>query len=99
MAVKVVWTARAQKDRFEIFSYWNARNKSNTYSRKLNTLFIASVKIISQYPLLGKPTSEKDVRFKIVKDYLIFYEYSENIVIILMIWDSRQNPDRIKTNY
>jgi len=99
MAKKIIWTVRAQNDRFKIFEYWNNRNKSNSYSRRLNALFKESVKIISRYPLLGKPTSEENVRIKIVRDYLLFYEIREDIIIILMIWDSRQNPKNIKFRF
>jgi toxin YoeB len=99
MARKIIWTTRAQSNRLKIFEYWNNRNKSNTYSRRLNELFKESVKIISRYPLIGKPTTEENVRIKIVRDYLLFYEIREEIIIILMIWDSRQNPKNIKFTF
>ena len=43
MAIKIVWTAKAENDLFYIFSYWNNRNKSNIFSNKLNGLFNTSV--------------------------------------------------------
>lgn len=56
MAKEVVWSLRAQKERKEILEYWRLRNKSNTYSKKLNQLFKESVKIITDFPQIGKPT-------------------------------------------
>lgn len=35
MARQIIWTERAQKERIAIFSFWNNRNKSVIYSKKL----------------------------------------------------------------
>lgn len=43
MAREIIWTKRAQNDRYSIFNYWNKRNKSKSYSQKLNNLFISSI--------------------------------------------------------
>lgn len=96
MARQVIWSLRAQQDKKEILEYWIKRNKSNSYSIKLNELFKESTKIIAGYPQIGKLTNEKNVRVKIVKDYLLFYEVTENHIFVLTIWDSRQDPDKLK---
>ena len=96
MAKEVVWSLRAQKERKEILEYWRLRNRSNTYSKKLNQLFKESVKIITDFPQIGKPTDDVNTRIKIVRDYLIIYEETETQIQILTIWDSRQDPDKLK---
>ncbi|CAH8284397.1 toxin YoeB [Mariniflexile fucanivorans] len=96
MVKEIVWSAKAQQDRKDIFEYWNHRNKSKLYSIKLNILFEASIKIILKYPEIGRPTSNKTIRLKTVKDYFIFYEISNEKLFILTIWDSRQNPKKLK---
>lgn len=96
MAKQIIWSERAQKDRKQILKYWTLRNKSNTYSKKLNQIFIKAIRIISQFPKIGKQTDDKNARIKIVKDYLIIYEETENIINILTIWDCRQNPQKIE---
>ena len=40
MAKRIVWSKFALENKLEILKYGNHRNKSNTYSRKLNKLFI-----------------------------------------------------------
>ena len=95
MAKQVVWALRAQDDRKKILEYWKQRNKSSTYSKKLNSLFKESVKIIVDFPEIGKLTDDKKVRIKIVRDYLILYEESETRIFILSVWDSRQDPDKL----
>lgn len=97
MVKEVIWSKRAQNDRKEIFTYWNNRNKSNVYSIKLNELFKKAIYLISEYPQLGKHTNNKNARIKVVKEYLIIYEIDENNrLLILSIWDSRQNPKRLE---
>jgi toxin YoeB len=96
MARQVVWSLRAQAERKQILEYWRRRNKSNAYSRKLNQLFKESIRIIRDFPQVGKTTDDPNARIKIVKDYLIIYEVTEKQIFILTIWDSRQDPERLK---
>ena len=96
MARQVIWTERAQKDRIAIFTYWNKRNESFVYSKKLHESFKESLKLISRHPLIGKLTNKKNVRLKILKDYLIIYEITESEIVVLSIWDCRQNPSDLK---
>lgn len=86
----------AQRERKEILEYWRLRNKSSTYSKKLNQLFKESVKIITEFPQIGKPTDDINTRIKIVRDYLIIYEETESQIHILTIWNSRQDPEKVK---
>jgi toxin YoeB len=96
MVRQVVWSLRSQNDRKKIFAYWNQRNKSNTYSKKLNSLFKEAVKLIVDYSKIGKQSSVKGVRVKIVRDYHILYEVTETEIHILTIWDSHQDPEKLK---
>lgn len=96
MAKQVIWSKRAQNDRKEILGYWAKRNKSKTYSRKLNALFKEAIKLIENHPEIGKPVHDDQSRIKIVRDYLLIYEIDKNLIVILTIWDSRQNPKKLK---
>lgn len=95
---RVIWSKRSQNDRKEIFRYWNKRNKSNAYSKKLNKLFKEAIRLIAEYPKIGKITDDKSIRIKIVKDYLLIYETDDQQgqLVILTIWDSRQDPEKVK---
>jgi plasmid stabilization system protein ParE len=95
MARQVIWSLRAQDDRKKIFTYWNHRNKSNAYSKKLNGLFKEAISLLKKYPNIGRQTTDKLVRVKIVRDYLIIYEATEKEIFILTIWDSRQDPEEL----
>lgn len=93
MAKKIIWTVGAQFDRKEIFTYWNERNKSKSYSFRLNQLFIEATELLVLHPLTGRLTTIENVRVKIVRDYLLVYRNTEIEIQILAIFDSRQNPD------
>lgn len=45
---------------------------------------------------MGKTTSQKNIRMYIITNYLMFYEILESHILILTIWDTRQNPARLK---
>ncbi len=96
MAKQIVWSLKAQNDRKEILNYWRIRNKSNEYSKKLNGLFKEAIKLISDYPDIGKITENGKARIKIVGDYFIVYELEKEKILLLTIWDSRQNPEKLK---
>ena len=96
MAKQVIWVLNAQKDRLAILAYWEQRNKSKTYSKKLDFRFREALKLISKHPLIGKPTLKASVRIKIVEDYLLVYEITRKYIVVLSIWDSRRNPAELK---
>lgn len=93
MAKQVIWSLRAQVDRKEILGYWTAHNQSSAYSKKLNALIKDAVSLIKRFPRIGRPTDFENVRAKVVRDYLLFYEETENHIIILTIWNTRRNPN------
>ena len=96
MARQIIWTVSAQSERREILEYWVKRNKSKTFSRKLNKLIITALREVSKNPLISRKTDITDVRVKIVRDYLIFYEISPKSIFVLSIWDGRRdNANRV----
>ncbi len=95
MVKQVIWSLRAQEDRKNILNYWRQRNGSITYSKKLNYLFKEAVRIIKDFPQVGKLADQKNVRMKIVRDYFILYEDTGTTIYILTIWDSRQDSKKL----
>jgi toxin YoeB len=93
MVKQIIWSQRAQADRKQILEYWRNRNKSNTYSKNLDKRFREALNIIRDYPQIGKQTDDQ-ARIKIVKDYLLIYEETKDSIILLTIWDSRQDPQK-----
>lgn len=95
MAKRVIWSPLAKKQRREILEYWISHNRSKSYSRKLNSLFKGAQKLISLHPNIGVPTTDPNIRHKLVRDYSLFYELREDSIIILTVWDHRQDPKKL----
>ena len=90
---KIVWSNRAIKRLYGILEFYDQRNKSNAYSKKLYQLLHKQVKVLLKLPEIGLKTTEETTRGLIIEDYIIYYQITEDKIIIHTVWDSRQNPD------
>ena len=89
---KIEWSIEARLDLLDILGFYIERNKSVTFSNKLNSKINHSIKLISQDPLIGIKTEIESVRALITGDYQIIYEINKGLIVITMIWDCRQEP-------
>lgn len=96
VARRVVWTIQAKIQLKTIFEYFNFRNKSKLYSLKLNALIQTELRIVLQQPTIGKKTNSINVRGLLIENYYIFYEINETHIIILSVWDTKQDSKRLK---
>lgn len=92
----IIWTAPAKKDIQQITTYWNNRNKSNAYSLKLRKILREKLVFIKAFPFVGILTNYPNARCFIIKDYKLFYSVTKEAIIVLRVWDTRQNPDKLK---
>jgi len=90
---KIVWSDRAKKRLYGILEFYIQRNKSNAYSVRLYKLLNKEIKILLKYPDLGLKTSEESVRGLIIDNFIVYYQVTDDKIIIHTIWDSRQDPD------
>lgn len=89
---KIEWTVNALLTKKSIFYYWNNRNKSIVYSTKLNKLFTSTLHSIENSPEASIGSKTENIRAVLVRDYYLIFEISEFAIIVLDIWDTRQNP-------
>ena len=99
MVKKIIWSKTAKASKRDILIYWNNRNKSNIFSQIVDKLIHDGIKSISEFPASGKVTSNKGIRIKIVRDYLVFYKFNSEEILILLIWDGRRNPKDLPWSY
>lgn len=92
MVKQIIWSRRAQSELIEIFEYWNNRNKSNTFSIKLNFLIEEQLKLLIENPKIGRKTDIENVYIKIIHKYLLYYEVMGNQLHILTIRHGSENP-------
>jgi len=93
MALKILWTKRADKKFDQIIDYllveWNPKVTSS-FVKNVYDL----VELLAEYPEIG--TLENDVKgirgITIIKQINIFYRVKGNQLIILTFFDNRKDP-------
>lgn len=88
---KIIWTKTANLERKEILEYWILRNKSKRFSIKLNYLILQTLEVLRENPTIGRLTNVNNVRVKLIREYLLMYEFTDSELIVLSIWDTRRN--------
>jgi len=96
---KIEWSVEARLDLLDILGFYIERNRSTAYSNKLNTKIVRSIKVIGQNPLIGIKTEIDSVRALITGDYQIIYEIYDKLIVIVMIWDCRRDPEDKIVNF
>jgi toxin YoeB len=96
MAKEIKWTAAAVRDRLGIYQFWLEKNQNDRYSEKLESLFYEAARILAEFPELGTRTDLAGMRVKVVKDYKLFYLTKDDSITIIRVWDTRQDPAKLK---
>ena len=93
--LKIFWTSTAIKQRNYIFEYWNERNKSKTYSHKLNLKVKERIELLKTNPNLGIKTDFKGTRAISLGHFNVFYKKIDSNIFITAFWDNRQDPKKL----
>jgi len=96
MVKRIIWTHRAVSVFRNILEYYYLRNGSKTYSASLSKEIKDLISLLLKHPFLGRKTEIDHIRVLIKGDYKIFYRIDKKEIVILMIWDCRQDPDSLK---
>jgi plasmid stabilization system protein ParE len=91
--IKIEWSSEARLDLFDILDFYIRRNGTAVYSKRLNSKINNSIKLLSRNPLIGTKTDLDSVRALITGDYQIIYEIFDQLILIMMVWDCRRNPE------
>lgn len=92
---EVVWTRNSEIQLQEILEFFAARNKSSRYSLTLYKKFKSELNRVAQNPEIGIKTKLALIKGLIVGDYILFYEIFEDKIMVLKVWDCRQNPEKL----
>ena len=94
--IKVEWTHFAKKQRDEIFEYWNSRNRSNSYSKKLSLVIKEKTNQLKFQPFSGKKTINETTRMLVFKNYSLIYNIEQETISIISFWENHQNPESLE---
>jgi len=90
--MEVFWTNNAILQRDHIFDYWNNRNQSKAFSRKLNLSINQNIEVLQLAPFVGKQIENLESRILVIRNYSLIYEIDTHKIFILSFWDNRQDP-------
>jgi plasmid stabilization system protein ParE len=95
MGKRIIWQPKPQRQVREIECYF--RDELGTiqaFDNFLDALY-KRLATIADYPESGRPTGYKAVRYwKVDKHRSVFYRIKPDRIVVLLIWDSRQHPDK-----
>ena len=72
--LKIIWTKIAISQRNEVFAYWNKRNKSTDFSKKINLLIYEKIDLLKNFPLTGVEIQNEDARILHFHNYSLVYK-------------------------
>jgi toxin YoeB len=93
---KIIWSDQAQKSLSGILEFYMRRNSSKAYSVKILKRINKELKLLRKFPQLGLGTDLPNVRALIIDHFILFYEVDENTILIHHMWDSRQDPEKLR---
>ena len=93
---QIIWSHRANLKLFELLEFYNERNKSKEYAKKLYKKLVNESNLLAKLPEIGIRTEIDSVRGLIVDGFILFYEITSDKIVIHTIWDCKQNPADLK---
>jgi toxin YoeB len=93
--MKVVWADLALRSLHQILFYWVEHTQSVKYSNQLLEKIDSTILRLQKFPNLGKLYKNGPIRKTIIGDLSIFYLVDIKNILILLIWDNRQNPNKL----
>jgi toxin ParE1/3/4 len=100
--MKIVWTDFAIENLKDVFDYYSVRANKKIAHKILNQI-LKSTKQLEGNPELGQlefhlERLKQNHRYLVCGNYKVIYRILENQIIIIDIFDTRQNPKKITRN-
>jgi plasmid stabilization system protein ParE len=96
MPNSVVWTQKALHDYRSTVEYWDLRNKSTAYTKRLNRLIYIKIQTALRFPyafrLIGL-----GLRQLVVENFILLYSIQDEQLVVVHFRDSRMRPLEIPT--
>jgi toxin YoeB len=93
---KIVWSYKARIILLEILDFTTKGIKTRPIPGIYTGNFKKNINLLRKQPTLGIKTDQDTVRALIIGDFIVFYEYNRIEIIILTLWDCRQNPNSLE---
>ena len=100
MVAKIIWSDFALRQLKEIHKYYEIEASEKTAQRLTKSIVQTTIQLESN-PLIGTrepllENTEYEYRFLVKKNYKIIYRLDNKFVRVVSVFDTRQNPEKIK---
>jgi len=92
---KLKWTPSAKESLKEIIGYYNTRNGNSNYSKKLVMTLKQTIAKLPTNNFMGKMVENSTLRVLILERHHIFYRIKPTVIEILLVWDCRQDNEKL----
>ncbi len=93
MALEILYSPQFADNLESILNYFDKRNGSDRYSKKLFKMIRKQIKTLSSMPEIGRITDFPNVRILFVERYGIEYEIRDKAILIINIYSCLTNPE------
>ncbi len=95
MALTVEFSRRSTTQLQKILKFYDERNESDVYSRRLLKCLLTNLEQLSVMPTASCSSTRDDVRFFYLMGFTIIFRYNSRKLIVLSIRSSVRKPLKI----
>ena len=95
MARLIEFSRRSTNQLQKILTFYDERNGSDVYSRRLLKCLLDEVNRIAINPTIGSPSTRLDVRFFFMMGFTVVYRFNTKKVAVLSIRSSARRPLKV----
>ena len=92
MALIIEFSRRSTKQLQKILTFYDQRNGSDKYSRRLLRCLLEDLQRLSQTPTASSPSTRPDVRFFYLMGFTIVFRFNTCRLTVLSIRSSARKP-------
>ena len=93
MALEISYAPQFVENLETILSFFDERNGSDRFSKKLIKMFHRQIKLAASMPEIGRPTNFPGVRILYVERFGIEYQIRDNVLLVIDIYSCQTDPD------
>ena len=95
MARVIEFGVRSTKQLQKILAFYDERNGSDAYSRRLMRNLMDELQLMAKMPLASCPSTRPDVRFFYLMGFTIVFRFNTIKITVLSIRSSRRKPLKV----
>ncbi len=95
MARLIEFSVRSTKQLKKILAFYDERNGSDDYSRRLMQCLMDDLQLMAKMPLASSPSTRPDVRFFYLMGFTIIFRFNSRRLTVLSIRSSQRKPLKI----